>query len=517
MAKKFRVLSLLLVCCVAAAILATLATPALSQASQQALLDAQAKVRELESRRNELTTAIAEKETAVANLRNEITNLSDTITVNNTHLELLADQLERTVHQRHEPETTRIEIAIVGFKKNGLRQGGLIDEIRALDRNTAETQRRVLYESVIADSTGRLATLNTRLGELTDELIATRQRVSDLETQLSQNQDNERDLNEEIATAKTELQDTLTEIQNTTAEIERLESGWTEAILTGLIVETHDPRPALVVKIDNVSRARPQAGINQADIVFVEQVEHQLTRLAAVFHSTSPGQVGPVRSMRTSDFDLLAQFNQPLFANSGGNRGTRAALARSSLVNIGVGAAPDLYYRSSSRRAPHNLFTNTDNLWALSSDLSNVGLPSPTLTFRDQNEPINPAAIPVNSININYGNTTVQYSWNGSGWNRTQNGAAMVDNRGVRTSPTTVIVQVTQYGRSAADSRSPEAITVGSGRALVFSDGQLIEGTWSRANSTDPVIYRDDQGERISILPGRTWIELPRANATTYS
>lgn len=479
--------------------------------------DAQAKVRELENRRNELTTAIAQNETAVANLRNEIINLHDSIAVDSTQLELLADQLERTVHQRSEPETTRIEIAIVGFKKNGLREGGLIDEVQALDTSTAENRRRVFYESVISDTTRRLAALNAHIGELTNELNETRQRVTDMQTQLAQNQSNERNLNEEIATAKAELQNTLTEIQDTKAEIERLESRWTEAILTGLVVETHDPRPALVVKIDNVRGARPQVGINQADIVFVEEVESRFTRLAAVFHSTSPGRVGPVRSMRTSDFDLLAQFNNPLFANSGGNRGTRAALAKSSLINIGVGVAPNLYYRSSSRRAPHNLFTNTGNLWALGGDLADVGMPSPTLLFRDRNEPINSTAVPANSININYGNTRVEYDWNGSGWNRTQNGTAMVDNRGVRTSPTTVIVQFTKYGRSVADSRSPEAITVGSGRALVFSDGHVVEGTWSREKSTDPTIYLDDQDRRISILPGRTWIELPRTNTTTYS
>ena len=513
MAKTSRVLSLIIVCCVA---LSVLAAPALSQGDQQILREEQANLREQESRRDELTASIAEKEATLGELNNEIFTLVNTIATDNTQLELVADEFEETVDERREPAATRIEIAIISFRQGDPRQSGLIDEIRALDGSTKTPERRVLYQSVVADATRRLNELDTRLQSLTDQLAETRQLLAASHDQVEQRQASERELNDEIAAARAELQDTLAAIQNTIIRIEKVETRTFSAVLTGLDITTQVSRPALVVKIDNVAAARPQAGINQADIVFVEEVEGA-TRLAAVFHSTAPAEVGPVRSMRTGDFDLLAQFNNPLFANSGGNRGTRAALAESTLVDIGVGTAANLYYRVSSRRVPHNLFTNAGNLWSVGSGYSGVGLPAPMFVFRALDEPLNSTAIPASSIDIDYAFTEVQYSWNGSGWDRSQNGRPMFDNRGVRTSPATVIVQFTTYGRSAADSRSPEAITVGTGRALVFTDGHVVEATWSRQRATDVTIYSDAQGRRISILGGRTWIELPRANSTSYS
>lgn len=513
MATSSRVLSLIVVCCAAVSVLAA---PALSQGDPQILREEQEHLREQESRRDELTAFIAAQEATLGELDNEIFDLIGAISTDNTRLELLADEFERTVDERREPAATRIEIAVISFRQGDPQQSGLVDEVRALDGNTTVPRRRVLYQSVVDDATRRLEEIDTRLQSLTDQLAQTRQLLSASQDQFEQRQTQQRQLRDEIAAAEAELENTLVAIQNTLIRIDKEQSRQISAVLTGLDTTSHVDRPALAVKIDNVPAAMPQAGINEADIVFVEEVEFA-TRLAAVFHSTAPAEVGPVRSMRTTDFDLLAQFNSPLFANSGGNRGTRAALAQSTLVDIGVGAAPQLYYRVSSRRVPHNLFTNTGNLWSVGSGYSGAGLPSPMFEFRGPDEPVNSTAIPAGSVDIEYGYTEVSYNWNGSGWDRTQDGRPMFDNRGVRTSPATVIVQFTRYGQSAADSRSPEAITVGSGRALVFTDGHVVEATWSRQRATDATIYSDAQGRRISILPGRTWVELPRSNSTSYS
>ena len=514
MAKTSRSLSLIIVCCVA---VSALATPALSQ-GDQILQEEEALLRQQELRRDNLTALIAEKEAALGGLGDEIFGLADTIAISNTQLEFLADELEETVDERREPEAARVQIALISFRKGDPRQSGLVDEIHALDNRGETTQRRVLYESVISEATRRLDDLNVRLQDLSNQLAATRQLVEESQDQIDQRQASQQQLNDEIAAAKAELETALLEIQNTLVRIGNTNDRTqvTEAVLTGLNIEGRVSRPALVVKIDNVRAAMPQSGINQADLVYVELVEGA-TRLAAVFHSTAPAEVGPVRSMRTGDFNLLAPLNGPLFANSGGNRGTRAALANSTLVDIGVGTAAQYYYRSAGRSAPHNLFTNTQNLWSVGSGFSDTGLPPPLFVFREPNEPVNSTAVPATSININYAFTEVQYTWNGSGWNRTQDGRPTVDTRGVRTSPATVIVQFTNYGRSAADSRSPEAITVGSGPALVFTDGHVVEATWSRPRATDVTVYTDSEGRRISILPGRTWVELPRPNSTSYS
>ena len=117
--------------------------------------------------------------------------------------------------------------------------------------------------------------------------------------------------------------------------------------------------PALVVKIDNHPQARPQSGLSQADVVYEEIVEG-ITRFFAVFHSATSDPVGPIRSARTTDVNLLAQLNHPLFAWSGGNKGVVKALKQANVAtdlgaSTGNNARAGGYYRDASRRAAPQL------------------------------------------------------------------------------------------------------------------------------------------------------------------
>src|SRR6478735_10220904 len=143
--------------------------------------------------------------------------------------------------------------------------------------------------------------------------------------------------------------------------------------LTGLPIT--DPavaqRQALVVKIDNHPLARPQSGLGVADLVYEENVE-QLTRFAAVFQSTTPDPVGPIRSGRTQDVMLLGSLNKPIFAWSGGNGGVTAAINGSDFFVVRVDANEFSKqagtYRSKDRPAPHNLYSTGTGLYSLSPE-----------------------------------------------------------------------------------------------------------------------------------------------------
>ena len=115
--------------------------------------------------------------------------------------------------------------------------------------------------------------------------------------------------------------------------------------LTGISADEVGNWPILVVKIDNHDRARPQYGLNAADVVFEEIVEGGLTRLAALYHSNEAALVGPIRSVRTSDFNLLQNLNRPLFANSGGNEDVLRLLQDINFVDVSSNAARDVYRR----------------------------------------------------------------------------------------------------------------------------------------------------------------------------
>ena len=277
--------------------------------------------------------------------------------------------------------------------------------------------------------------------------------------------------------------------------------------LTGVPSRKDNSHAALAVKIDNVSGARPQTNIDRTDIIYEEMVEGRLTRLVAVFHSDLPDVVGPVRSIRTTDFDILAQLNTPLLSASGANAGVLAGVANADLVNVNALAAGGAYFRSTDRRAPHNMYTRPADLYAAANGAG--GRPPQLFTYRA------PGVGPVggtssSGVGVEYGRTTAEFTWSGSerSWLRTQDGSAHVTADGTRLAPQNVVVLEVDYGTSPVDANSPHAHTVGSGRAFVYTAGQLVTGTWSRTAADHPIKIKDGQGREIGLTRGQTFVEL---------
>ena len=466
------------------------------------------KIDQLQQRRDEITLELAAADAEIAALEFELIDLDDMIGDRQVGIELVADEIERTVDSRREPALTRVEIAIVGFTNGDPRRNALLDEIEVLEGIEEPSQRRELYRAVIDDAQARLDAIDSQLVNLSGDLANARESLLGSEGERAAIEVAYNEAGARRSALAVELDDTQ-------REIEFLASLENRAILTGLNTFDDPGRPVLAVKIDNVVAARPQSGINEADIVFVEEVEGGLTRFAAIFHSTGVDEVGPVRSMRTGDMDLLAQFNAPLFANSGGNRGSRAALAESTLIDIGATSHGSLYYRTGGA-APHNLYMNPFNLWSVRSGPDYLtSTPSPIFRFRDPGDAIvgNPAS--ASGATLDYGQTIIDYDWNGTGWARTQDGSPTVDAAGQRTAPTTVIIQFTSYAISPADARSPHAITTGNGVAWILTDGQIVQANWRRNELGDQTEYVDGSGNFVAILPGRTWVEMPRTDTVT--
>lgn len=295
------------------------------------------------------------------------------------------------------------------------------------------------------------------------------------------------------------------------------------APLTGLPA---DPaligRTALVVKMDNVEpKARPQAGLNQADVVYEERVEGSVTRLLAVFHSTDAAPVGPVRSGRTSDLGVLSALNRPYFAWSGANDFFVPIIQGANIYDVGYGVASGNYYRASDRSGPSNLMIrSTVDIMALPNEGS---APPPALfTYRQ------PGQVPANlepaaGVYISYGSSggaaPVEYRWDGQGWARFQKGTPHVDADGVQVAPANVIVQFTPYASSGVNDQFgtpiPEAQMVGEGEAWVFTNGGVVVGRWQKPSLEAVATYTDVAGAPISLTPGRTWVSLaPPGSAT---
>ena len=111
--------------------------------------------------------------------------------------------------------------------------------------------------------------------------------------------------------------------------------------------------PVLVVKIDDTNAAHPQIGLEDADVVYIEQVEGGLTRLAAFFSSVIPMRIGPVRSARISDIEIMSQYGRVAFAYSGAQKKLLPVIAAANVANLGAQAqSPTIYTRDAARNAP---------------------------------------------------------------------------------------------------------------------------------------------------------------------
>jgi predicted nucleic acid-binding Zn-ribbon protein len=528
------------VCSVAILTITTLPN-ALAGPYDKEIANLQKQIDDVNSDIDEINKDIQTEEQKIVDLQNELLDIDKTITetealINNEdtqlvkhpiRLELLADDYIDVWSSRSEPFQLRRELAIDSYVRNDERMNSVLTQSAQLTDETLRGIRsQILYKALIDETEGRLQSVDSkmritgeRVSEVHEEITVARSKQKDYvqlqeEARLRIPEANERisNLRSGINTLESNIETLKIEINRLDGEIERYRLLELSKQWTGL-PGTDIRRPALAVKIDNVSIARPQAGINQADIVYEELVEAGLTRLIAIFQTTDSRVVGPVRSARTSDPPLLAGFDNPLFAYSGANRGTREVVKDSDLTDVGYDTTRESYWRSTSRRAPHNLFTSTERLWSQYPNRDEI--PKPPFTFRTENSPLHANAKKATGVFVDFGHAEIDYSWNGTGWERTHNGEPHGDGDGVRVAPTNIVIQFISYGKSVADSRSPEAITKGSGEVWVFTDGHLIEGEWERKKDSEPAEITSD-GTPIRLTPGNTWIALTKTGTATW-
>lgn len=286
--------------------------------------------------------------------------------------------------------------------------------------------------------------------------------------------------------------------------------------LTGQPAKAVGNYPALAIKIDNVSAARAQVNIDRSDIVYEEMVEGNVTRFVAVFHSDIPDVVGPVRSIRTTDLDILSQLNTPLLSASGANAGVLRAVDGSRIVNLNANQASSAYFRvAGGRRAPHNMFVRPFALYQASNGRGH--LPPQLLNYRGPG--VRASGGQTATVSINFGKTLVEFAWSDAdgGWKRFQDRSAHVVSGGRQLAPENVVVLETNYVPGPVDAKSPRGVTVGTGKAYVFTDGVMFEGIWSRDNPAAAIQLKDAQGNLILLTQGQTFIELAPPGSITIS
>ncbi|MFG2471673.1 DUF3048 domain-containing protein [Streptomyces canus] len=274
--------------------------------------------------------------------------------------------------------------------------------------------------------------------------------------------------------------------------------------------EKTDRRSVLAVKIDNVRAARPQTGIDSADVVYAEQVEGGLSRLMAVYATKLPKAVGPVRSARESDLELLRQFEDPTLAFSGAQGKLMPLINGAPLVPQTPEKATRAYFRGPDKVSPHNLFLRPKRLVPVTPGAAALTTgftygPAPAGGTEDTSETVRfPAA-----------RFTFTWSQSRERWLVSMDGTPDVTSDGKRLAPATVVVQYVKVRKSAfhdfLGNNTPYTVTVGSGRAKVLRDGRAYDVNWKRARATDGTEFTTKDGSRVNFAEGQVWIVFAKA------
>ena len=287
-------------------------------------------------------------------------------------------------------------------------------------------------------------------------------------------------------------------------------------LLTGLA-----PRrtaPVVAIKVDNSLLARPyQRGLREASVVYQELVEGGSTRLLAVLESDAAAdvEVGPIRSVRESDIDLLREYGGIAVGFSGGNTGVKATFheaARSGyVIDASYDAVPGAYRLGEQRRDARNFFTTPSKL---ASRRPGAGPKDIGLRFGPAATGGVPTATATGSFST-LSTLKARYDAASGTWVLSQAGTV------VPVAPANVVVQyVTIRSSKYKDVKgnpTPFTVTAGTGKAVVLRDGQRFTGTWKR-DGFGATHFVGADGRDLPLKPGPTWVMLlPSTGSVAYS
>ena len=285
--------------------------------------------------------------------------------------------------------------------------------------------------------------------------------------------------------------------------------------LTGLEAPSAEAIASRVVsiKVENSREARPQAALQSADVVYETVTEGGITRFNALFHSQAPTTVGPVRSARLSDTDIVPQY-KALFCFSGASASVNAKVRGSGIDNLSedVGITKP-FTRSSKRPRPHNLYTSVPELRA-EAERRGMATTAQITGLAFEKKSSSATGTPVATIDIpfsSYNQVTWTYDAATSTYLRANNGKPFIDEAsGEQVAVKNVIVLWAKYtaaSRDKAGSTTYDITLVGNGRATVFRDGQAFSGTWE-AGADAPPVFKAEDGTQIKLQPGNTWFQV---------
>ncbi len=271
--------------------------------------------------------------------------------------------------------------------------------------------------------------------------------------------------------------------------------------------------PILVVKIDDTVNAHPQVGLADADVVYIEQVEGGLTRLAALFSSIIPERIGPVRSARISDIEILSQYGHVAFAYSGAQRKLFPVIAAANLENLGAQSqSRSIYTEDPARSIPHAMILRADLMMQHIIDKAYAIEKAKSVGWRFSSTLTGGA--PISQVRMHWPAATYGAVWSAAEkrWLLQFNNMSDLSEAGKVLGPTTLVIQLTSITPSIYGDKfggnTPLSRSIGTGTGYVLRDGKSYTATWSRLSAEVGTTWKALDGSEITFAPGQVWIAL---------
>ena len=272
----------------------------------------------------------------------------------------------------------------------------------------------------------------------------------------------------------------------------------------------------VAIMVENEKSARPQTGLQAADIVYEGHMEGKITRFFCVFNDNMPTVVGPVRSARTYWVKLQQEYGC-IFVHFGGPEGNTSANVYALIKKVSIPKRVDgltavgtslngekIMWRDSSREAPHNAYANL----AVIQTYYNNNEPTERGFLFNQNQQYTGTAATTVTLNFQSDSKVIyKYDAEKQVYLRYQGNTPFTDKAtGKQIEVTNVIVQI--VNEKLVDTEHLDITLEGSGKAIFFLGGKRIEGTWQKSTMQSRTIFKDSNGNEIVLHPGNTWVHL---------
>lgn len=268
-------------------------------------------------------------------------------------------------------------------------------------------------------------------------------------------------------------------------------------------LQEYNNMPFLMV-VENSREARPQSGLNDADVIFETLAEGGIPRFMALYQSKKSPEIGPVRSARTYFLDIAKEYGVP-FGHCGGNEDALDIIKKEHMLSLNEIAYGNYYWRDNKRKAPHNLYTSSEKVEELIAKNSYGGKSNTLLKFDSsywKNASLNAAS----KVTLNFSSYyTTSYEFKNNAYEKFMDGKPALDKND--SSPLVadnLVVQVAKFSMKKGE-LGLDIKLIGEGDAYVISNGRYVKGKWFRKDVNSPTVIFDENNNIVPLNTGRTW------------